>query len=337
MTATPPPPTTDDYRAAAQLVLSWDKPLLLTHERPDGDALGCLLALADTLRRQGRQPVAALYAPAPARYAFLDGLDNLQVIATADDPGLAGVDGVVVMDTCARGQLTPVADWLAAGSVPVVALDHHRTRDLPATRYLIDPESAAAALLLHDWIRSAGWELSTAACTGLFVGIATDTGWFRYSNTSAACLRAAADLVGRGVDIDHLHQALYQSDSIAMIRARAVAQSGLTLHADDALAITSVSRAMLAEVGATPADLEDVVNLPMSAARVRVSAILVETGDGVIKCSFRGKGEVDVAALAAGFGGGGHARAAGARISGTLSEVRKQVVAAVTTALSHSQ
>ncbi|MCB9868041.1 MAG: hypothetical protein H6816_15550, partial [Phycisphaerales bacterium] len=247
--------------------------------------------------------------------------------AEANNP-LADADGIIVLDTCSFSQLTPVADFLRETAAPIIALDHHRTRDLPCTRYLVDAESAAASLLLFDWARAADWPLPAEAAALLFVGIATDTGWFRHSNTSPAALRAAADLLDRGVDLDHWYQTLYLADPTRALRARSAAMASLELHPDDRVAVMMVTQQTLREIGANPTDLEEVVNAPMSAAQVEVSILLTEREDGTTKASLRSKGRIDVAQLAAHFGGGGHTRAAGARLQLSLADAQKALLAA---------
>jgi len=356
MTAHILPPSVSAYRAAAAVVESWQRPLLLTHERPDGDALGCILGLRAILRERGILARAVVYEPIPLRYACLPDVDALYLLGSArpepdrtqagreagSSPAASGqppaaitreelesADGIVVMDTCAFGQLAPIADFLRATSAPIIALDHHRTRDLPAARYLVDPDAAAAALMVCDWARAAHWELPNEARALLFVGIATDTGWFRHSNTSPAALRAAADLVERGVDLDHWHRALYLSDPPQVLRARAAALASLELCQDERVAVMMVSQQALQSAGAVPTDLEEAVNMPMSAASVEVSILLTETRDGGTKASFRSKGQIDVAQLAARFGGGGHARAAGARLAVPLQAAREAILGAL--------
>lgn len=322
-------PTADDFRAAAGELLRWRRPLLVSHVRPDGDALGCLLGMRAILRGLGRQAEAVLYEPCPPRYRFLDGAADLHVLGGADDPLLGAVDGVLMMDTCARAQLEPLAGWLDAARIPKIALDHHATRDEIANVYLIDVSAAAASLLVYRWARAAGWALPEEGRRALFVGLTTDTGWFRYSNTSPECLRVAADLVEQGVDLDGLYKLTYLNDSASMLRGRAAALARVELFEDDTVAVMAVSQAMLTAARATPVDLEEVINVPMSAATVEVSVLLVEMGGGVVKCGLRSKGAVDVAALAAGLGGGGHTRAAGVRMNGTLDEVRVMILRAI--------
>jgi nanoRNase/pAp phosphatase (c-di-AMP/oligoRNAs hydrolase) len=123
------PPTRRDFLAAAELLLSWKKPLLLSHTSPDGDAMGCLIAMDAILRDRGGEPVTALYDACPPRYASMAGAARAHVLAGLDDPVLAGVDGVLIMDTCAHSQLGMMAGWLRGATIPKLVVDHHRTRD----------------------------------------------------------------------------------------------------------------------------------------------------------------------------------------------------------------
>jgi len=316
----------EDYTTATQLLLSWNCPLLLSHVHPDGDALGCIVGLKTLLASQGRDCIAAVYETPSQHQCSLTGVDALHVLNGADDPVFSKVDGVVVMDTCAVAQLTPVADWLGAGSVPRIVLDHHSTRDLSADSYLIDTTASSATLILYRWAKSAGWDLSSQAAQAIFEGLATDTGWFRFSNTTAEALRVAADLTELGVCLDETNQRIYNQDPASLLRFSAMAMSGLELHDNDRIALLCVTKEMTKDANVTPDDTGHVVNHPLSVATVGVSALLVDWGNGVTKCSFRSKGGVDVAKLAASFGGGGHVRAAGARIEAPLDQAKAMIL-----------
>lgn len=329
MSDLPTPPTDSDFRDAARELLGWKRPLLISHERPDGDALGCLIAMHSLLHARGVDATAALFDEVPRRYAFMQGVFELEGPLNADSELLRRADGVLVMDTCAFSQLMPIADWLEKTSIPIIALDHHITRDLPARIFLCDADASAASLLVARWANAMGWELNHAAMVAIFVGIATDTGWFRYSNTTPECMRIAADLLEGGVDGDALHKQLYLADPPSMLKGRAVAMGTLELQQNDTIAMMPVAQELLQSSGVTPADLEDVVNAPLSTASIEVSVLLVEMDGGIVKCSFRSKGKVDVATVAASFGGGGHYRAAGARISGSLADVKAAVIRAI--------
>ncbi|MCH7813605.1 MAG: hypothetical protein IID40_06245, partial [Planctomycetes bacterium] len=332
MTTTDPPIEAGEFRRLADLVAGWRRPLLLTHARPDGDALGSLMAMRSVLRGLGNQPRAALYEPVPPRYAWLLEGDPLDQVAGSADAALAEADGVIVLDTCAYTQLEPVADWLKNTSLPKIALDHHVTRDPLADEYLIDEQAAAACLIILDWATAAGWKLDDRARLGLYVGIVTDTGWFRFANTDARAHQAASRLVGPGVSPAAVFEELHQRESAPRIRLLAAALASMELHHQGSLAVMTVTRQMLVNAGASANDTEDVINHPLQIASVAASVLLVENDDGVVRLSFRskppghGRPDLDVAALAETFGGGGHRRAAGARSSGAIEELRQQVI-----------
>lgn len=331
--------TSDTVR---EMVERMKRPLLLTHVKPDGDALGSLAAMQSILRGQDVHPVALLFDAIPGRYALFQRLGSW-TMHRADAPfdGLTEVDGVIILDTCTYNQLEPIAEWLKSVSIPKIAVDHHLTRDNLADAYLVDESAAATCLILYEWTKSNRRPPSPAARDALFIGIAMDTGWFIHSNTDARALMAAGELVSQGVTAHELHRRLYHRESPARIRLLGEALSSMELLADDRLSVMTLSSGAIRRAGATVADTEDIINEPMRIAGVIVSILLVEHGDGIIRVSFRSKEpligatgtehgivipEIDVAAIAQEFGGGGHARAAGAKIRGSLGDVRKRVI-----------
>jgi phosphoesterase RecJ-like protein len=342
---------------AASRVASWRHPLLLTHEKPDGDALGSLVAMRAFLCSQGLQPTALLFDPIPARYELFHRYQPLPILGRdLHLSDLDACDAVIVLDTCAYTQLRPIADWLRAAPQPKLAVDHHATRDDLADFYLVDESAAAACLFLYDWALAAKWTIEVNTAQALFIGMAMDTGWFRHSNTDHRLLIAAADLVARGVRPHELYESLFLRESAARVRLQSAAIATLELLAADRAAVMTLTRRAIADAGATVADTEDIVNEPLRIASVVVSLLLVEHDDGVVRASFRSKPpsepgaeatgydaklatldtpacstqtaqpDIDVAALAQSFGGGGHRRASGARIPGPLPDVRRRIV-----------
>jgi phosphoesterase RecJ-like protein len=314
-----------DYRHAAEILAEAKRVLLVSHERPDGDALGSLIALRSMLRAAGvdAEAVTFDFDPRSGRYAWLDAAvpvprwpEDLSAETVGD------LDAIVVLDTCSYGQLESFSEFLRASTATKIVLDHHVTRDELADVYLIDETAAATCVLLTEWADAAGWTVDATAELGLFVGMATDSGWFRFSNTDARTLRAAARLIEAGLRPDEIYQQLYLADSPARIRLLGKVIETLELHADGALATVHITRAMLDATGATPAESEDMVNEPQRIASVNVCALFVERDDGVVKASLRSKRDIDVAAVASSMGGGGHQRAAGLRRQGTLDEVK---------------
>ncbi len=315
----------DRFRSVGEMVTGWGRCLLLTHERPDGDALGSVVAMRRMLQGRGVDARVALFDDVPPRYAFV--VDGEDLGVWGDDAGT--LDGVIVMDTCSYNQLSPAAAWLRECGVPIVAMDHHVTRDDLATELLVDESASAACVILYEWSGACEWSLDAKAREALFVGIATDTGWFRHSNTDALTLSIASELVDAGVDASEVYRRLYLSDSAARVRLFARVMSGMELHLEDRLAMLCVMDDDYRACGAIPADTEDLVNEPLKIACVDVSVQLAESSGGIVKMSFRAKGDVNVAEVAAVFGGGGHAKAAGARIAGTMDEVKVKVLRAL--------
>ncbi len=321
------PITLAQFQQAASLVRSWRRPLLLTHLRPDGDAVGSVLALRSILRRLGADPLTVLFDPVPSPYGFLTVDDPPAVLGKDKHPNdLSNVDGIVILDTCAYAQLTPLADWLRATALPMVVVDHHLTRDVPAQVPLVDTEAAAAALILYDWARTVNWPLDPAALTALFMGLATDTGWFAFGNTDARTLEAAAALIRSGLDPHDLYVRIYQSERAAKVRFLGAALETLELLDGGRVAVMQLTPAAFARCAAQSADTEGIINEPLRIASVDVSVLFVDSGDGLIRISLRSKRHADVATIAAAFGGGGHFHASGVRLPGSLADVTKRVL-----------
>jgi phosphoesterase RecJ-like protein len=311
---------------------------LISHAKPDGDALGSLLALRALLRGRGADAEALLFEKAPSRYAFMAAPGYLTVGGGPDDPAASALfesaDGVVILDTCSYSQLEPVASWLRTTPLPKFVIDHHATGDPITDRVLIDVSAPATCSLLYELAVFAGWPIGREAAGSLLIGIATDTGWFRHSNTDGRALRAAAELSACGVRPHELYEALFLQDSVGRVRLLGVALDSLELHAGDQLAITALSRDAFRRAGAAPSDTEDIVNEPLRIASVVVSVLIVEQDDGEIRINFRSKApestshrpDVDVAAMARQFGGGGHHRAAGARCKTPVEDLRRVLV-----------
>ena len=320
------------FESAASILQSWRRPLVLTHARPDGDALGSVLAMRSILRALGSAPLALLFDPVPSPYGFMVENDPPVIFGRdANEADLSGVDGVLMLDTCAYAQLTPLADWLRTGSTPIIAVDHHVTRDVPGDLHLIDTTAAAAALIVYDWAQALNWPLDSATLRALFVGIATDTGWFAFGNADARTLEAATALVRRGVEPHELYIRIYQSERAPKVRLLGAALETLEFHDNDRVATMQLTRAAFDRCAAQPSDTEGIVNEPLRIGLVDVAILFVESGDGLIRTSFRSKQHADVATIAAAFGGGGHVNAAGARITGTLSEVKRRVLEKILT------
>jgi len=332
-------------KQAGRVLERWPRTMVLTHERPDGDGLGALAALKRVIGLSGRQATAFVYDTLPARYVFL-GESGVFERWQDQDPATidARYDGIVILDTCSWSQLEPVANYLRASSRPRIVIDHHTTHDeltgdQAEALYLIDPTAASVCGLIARWTKAMNWPVDTVAGEALFTGMATDTGWFRFPNTDRETLQAASVLIESGIRPEVLYARLYESWSPARLRLKAHVLATLQLHAQDAVGVMSLTHEMLERAQASSTDSEELVNELMSIGSVVVAILLSDLDDGLVRVNFRSRSpavcgrDVDVAALAQSFGGGGHRRAAGARIAGNLAQVRQQVIEAAIAAL----
>ncbi|MCG3136438.1 MAG: Bifunctional oligoribonuclease and PAP phosphatase NrnA [Phycisphaerae bacterium] len=318
--------TTSEYQAAGAMVSGWQRVGLMTHERPDGDALGSLVALQRSLSQQGREVHAWVFGEVPSRYQSLAELAPLGSWSTGAVAECDRMEGVIIVDTCAYAQLLPAAEWLRQRRCPVIVVDHHVTRDSLADYLLADESASAAALLVAEWLTACGWPIDRETASALFVGVAMDTGWFRFSNTDPRTFRQAAALQEQGVEAARWYQRLYQSDSPGRLRLIGAVLERMELESSGRLAILTIPAGLIEAVGATNDDVEDIINEVQRLGSVDTALLLQEMAGGVVKISLRSKQSVDVAAVARTLGGGGHQRAAGARYTGELVQVRGMLV-----------
>ncbi len=335
------------------------RPLLFSHRRPDGDALGSLAGMAQICSALGASPTIALFEPFPSRYRLLAGgldwrlfpgtaaetvaaWDRQDSIATPalDLAALGAADAVIVVDTCSLAQLEPAAAFLR-NAPPTFVIDHHATRDPLAERPGdlggFDAGASACCLMVAELAEALDIARTPALGTALFLGMATDTGWFRFSNTDGRTLRQAARMIDAGARPSEINAALFQQDAPAKVRLVGRLLSNLELLAGDELVVLRLRQADLAATGADRTMTEDLVNEVNRLRCSEATLLFSEESAGVIRVNFRSKRRLDVAAIAQRFGGGGHVRAAGARLTGDWDRETARVIGAVTEALKMSE
>jgi phosphoesterase RecJ-like protein len=320
-----------DWSPFVALVRAHRHFLLTTHVRPDGDGLGSMLALAETLEQQGKQCDLVIASTFPPRYAFLD--PNRR-IARFTPPGNAwrAAEAAVILDTGTWNQLESFGPFLRELTVPKAVIDHHQTQDdLGALRF-IDVAAEATGRLTYEAIRALGYSLSPTAASHLFVALAMDTGWFRHANTTPATYALASELVRAGARPDLLYDELFERNSLPRLKLMGLVLDRLQVIEGGRVAYSEVHGSDYAATNATPQDTEDLVNFTRSVAGVEVGLLFMEQPRGGVKVSFRSR-SVDVARVAERFGGGGHRLASGATLHASLAEARARVLDAVSLVL----
>ncbi len=313
------------------------RPIVLTHRKPDGDALGAVAAMALAVRQLEREPICMLFErPFPPRYPFLEHAVDWRYWSEGGPEIARTCDAAIVVDTCSWSQLEPVAEYLRTAP-PTLVIDHHHTRDEIGTRpgdlLICDTSAAATCLLIAEWIRGAGLATTPAIAEALFTGLATDCGWFRFSNTDARALRVAAELCESGATPNALYRPIYERDPAAKLRLIGRMLLSLELHAEGLIAVMKLRHNDFVETGADRAMTEDLVNEAGRLEGIEATLLFTEDEAGIIRVNLRSRSRLDVSQLAAQFKGGGHARAAGARVAGALDTVAARVLQAAKTAL----
>ncbi len=308
-----------EFRAGRSVAIS-------THINADGDGCGSEAALARILTAMGMSVRIVNPTPWPDTYEFL--LDPDVVDASPEgSSALRKVDLLVVLDISDVKRLGNLADTVRSLKIPKIVIDHHIPSDEPPSdQMLADTAACATGELIYDLATVLGAELTPKMAVALYVAILTDTGGFRFSNTSARCLAVASQLLAAGVEPEEMYRRLYASHPIG--RLHLLRDALATLEVDPAYGISwiSVAAGAAEEYGLKSEDLEGLAEHPRSVGGTRMAIFFRDLGHGKIKVSFRSTGAVDVNEFARQFAGGGHAKASGALIPGTIDEVRHTVV-----------
>jgi phosphoesterase RecJ-like protein len=249
------------------------------------------------------------------------------------------------VDTGSWSQLHEVREWLISRYDMVAIIDHHRQGDADvASRRVIRVEVAAVSEPVAELCQmilglDSTSKLPREVAEPLYLGLATDTGWFRHSNVSPTAMRLAADLLQAGADHARLYECVEQRDRVSRLRLMARALSSLEMHHNDQVAVMTLTLRDFEECRAAPTDSAGFSDLPLSAHKVRVSVMITEAfrtegspASNITKISFRAKSGpngVNVAEIAARLGGGGHIPAAGAKLSCGLEEAKRRVLEAL--------
>jgi phosphoesterase RecJ-like protein len=219
--------------------------------------------------------------------------------------------------------------------VPVACVDHHVSQGhLPDGPRYVDPEASATGELVYEIARANDWPLTRAVARALYVAILTDTGAFRFSNTRPHVLRVAASLLETGLDPEQIYLDVYANAPEGRARLLAEALQTLVVEDDHGLAWVTVPPGAMERYGASSDDLDGIVEFPRSIVGVRMALLFREIAAGRVKVSLRSVGPVDVAAFAKPFGGGGHTKASGLSLEGSLAEVQAKVLTAARAYLS---
>jgi len=318
--------------------------MITTHAKPDGDALGSVMALRRGLAALGKSADAFLMGPfEPSLMSLAQPTPYLDL---AKGLPCDNYDIAIVVDTGAWTQLDPIAPWLKSRHDITIGIDHHSRGDDVAGMRWIDSKAVSTTAMLIPLLEAIGVKLTGeigGVAEALFIGLATDSGWFRYGNAGAEAFSLAAKLLSVGVNKGRLYQIIEETHRPQRLALEARALASIEYANAGSVAIQTLRAEDFQISGGSPEDLTGVVNLPMVVGAVRVSILISQSppANGTAnptKLSFRSKPAppngkptdvIDVNELAAKFGGGGHIHAAGAKVNVGIDEAKAMVLAAI--------
>ncbi|WP_028610991.1 DHH family phosphoesterase [Paenibacillus harenae] len=304
--------------------------LVVSHVQPDGDAISSTVAVGWLLQKLGKSAVLINEDELPSRLNYLHLFDAIIHYKLA--PPEQKFDAVIAVDCADFTRIGEVAGSFAS-EAKLLNIDHHPTNNAFGSVNVIQAEAAATVEILFDLIERAGVALDLDCATAIYTGLLTDTGGFRYSNTSPRVMEIASRLLAVGVAGNELADHLLEKMTLAKLKLLQMALNRLTFSDNLEIGWVYIGKEDLRETGAVSEDLEGIVNYALNVDGVQVGILFKESDDGSVKASLRSAGKANVAAIAQTFGGGGHVRAAGCRMEGPMSDAISQLVEAVRKAL----
>lgn len=294
--------------------------LIGTHLNPDGDALGSALAMSHFLTDRGILNEVVCHHPAPRNLRFLPEVDHVHQVPTRQNHDL----GIVLdLDTLERlGSTAPFFEALPK----LVVIDHHVPHEAPGDLRIVDTSAPATAVILARLLRSINADVSPEIATCLLTGIVTDTGSFKFRNTTPEALSLAAVLLECGADLNQISEKVFQLKPLSSARMLGHTLETMRLTEDDQIAWGVLELKDFEWAGGADEDTEGFVNELLFIDSVQIAAMLRESKPGRIRCSIRSRGDYDVAAVARHFGGGGHRNAAGCTFEGSVEDAESQLV-----------
>ena len=299
----------------ADFLLTHDHYAILTHRRPDGDTLGSSAALCRILRNMGKTAHLLKNDEITDRFAWLhDGLTKEEA---------AEGDTLVTVDVASPGML-PVKFERYLGNI-ALRIDHHASATSFTENELVDSGKGACAEIIFDLLQALWQEFDPAIADAVYVGTSTDTGCFRFANTTSHTFITAAACAAAGARVYELNQALFETNTLGRLKIQSWIVEHMDIFADGRLAVVAIPKAVETEIGVTEDDMDNISSFPRSISGVCMAATLRETKDGDVKLSVRAIPGFDATIVTGTFGGGGHKGAAGASLKMPLSEAAEAV------------
>ena len=294
---------------------------IISHMLPDGDSIGSLLAMAEGLRSLGKMITAFTPGHIPHKYSFLEGTGLVKNSLELEDKDIT----VLVLDSSDLERLGDFKEAVSA-SKKIINIDHHITNQKYGDLNFVDPGAAATGEIVYRLLKEVGAQITRRTAESLYVAISTDTGSFKFDNTTALTHRVVAELLETGISPAVLSLKVFDERPLSFYILLKEALSSLEVYEERLIAVMSLSKDIRERCGATTDDLEGIVNYTRNIEGVELGIMFYVESENEVKVGFRSR-QLDVSLLAGKLNGGGHARAAGCRLYGDFESVKKRVMA----------
>ncbi|MGN0642069.1 MAG: bifunctional oligoribonuclease/PAP phosphatase NrnA [Huintestinicola sp.] len=306
------------YTQAANFIKENDNFYILTHVNPDGDAMGSGFGLCRILRSMGKKANVLCSDPFPKRYEFL--WKDYELIKFSPKTIIA----VDLADTNLFGkELTAYTEYVD------LCIDHHISNTGYAKNTLLNGDASAACEVIYEMCKTGGFPIDEFSALCLYTGIATDTGCFRFENTTPRAHQITAELMQFGLPYAKINRSLFDIKSRARMQAEQLAINNMEMYLDDKCAIVAITSETMEQTGLSKEEFEGMASLPMQIEGVEVGVTIKEKEPGKFKVSMRSAETADVSYICSKLGGGGHVRAAGCVVEGELQQVKLKILSAI--------
>ena len=312
---------------AARFVRSHQYFVITAHETPDGDAIGSECAMYHALKNMGKTAYVYNADESSHKYDFLTETVEISRLLSEDQlPKHIENYVLLILDTNDLENIGQVKDILIDKVDDYFIIDHHENEGQIENTNLIEADASSTCEILFDLFSELNCPLTTAISEALFVGIVYDTGSFIYPKTTAKTFKIAYELVKNGVNPNFIYSKIYESNSISALVLQSRVLSSLELYFDEQVAVQTMEQETIIECGASYEEADTIINIPLKSERIRVSVFFKENTEGLLRCSLRSKGRVNVAEIAQHYGGGGHKTAAGFKCTSPLDKMKQELL-----------
>ena len=315
-----------DFKAVIKFINSNEKFIITAHETPDGDAIGSEYAMLCAFKKLGKTAKIFNSDPTPENFKFVDASNEVNILKKPKQlPKDIEEYVLLILDVNDTGNIGSIATYVLPKVKKHFIIDHHEYEDNIGDNYIQNDASSTAEILYQLFI-CLKVKIDFNMANALFVAIVYDTGSFIYPKTSAITFKIAYELMKIGVHPNEVYKQVYECRSISFLVLQSKVLSTLELKYKNHIAILTMTNDIIMDSGAKYDEGQQLINIPLASESVKVSIFFKENTEGILRCSLRSKGNIDVAFIAHKFGGGGHKTAAGFKCKSTIKNVKKEVL-----------